>query len=71
MSYKTALVIQAQKARGKDRINDKFIRIVAGKMTPDEKIRALEESKKSTNWIYEGLKKIAAEGDYEGYRNSA
>ncbi|WNY24271.1 hypothetical protein MmiHf6_16010 [Methanimicrococcus hongohii] len=71
MSYKTALVIQAQKARGKDRIDERFIRTVSKKMTQDEMIKALEETKRSTAWIREGFIKIAMGGTYEGNCNLA
>ncbi|WNY27935.1 hypothetical protein MmiEs2_01140 [Methanimicrococcus stummii] len=59
MSFKTALIVQAQKAKGKQNIDDIFIRTVSDKLTPVEKTALLSETKNSTLWIRENMKKIA------------
>lgn len=58
ISYKTALVIQAIKAIGKENVDDKAIKKIAGQLTEKEKVLMLSEAKYSTAWIYDIIKVI-------------
>lgn len=59
LSSKTALIIQALKALGKENINHKTIETISKNLSLNEKQKLLIESKYSTSWIYEALKEIA------------
>ena len=58
LSYKTALVIQALKALGKDKIDDTVISRLRKLLTAEEKKNMLDEAKAATSWIYEYIKLI-------------
>ena len=58
LTYKTALVIQALKALGKDQINDSVITRLQSILTAEEKATMLSEAKTATAWIYDCIKKI-------------
>jgi len=58
LSTKTALVVQALKALGKDNVTDKIIDKLRNNLTDDEKNSLLSESKAVTSWIYEDIKLI-------------
>lgn len=58
ISYKTALVIQALKALGKENITDEIISKIASTTTDDEKTKMFTEAKYSTSWIYDIIKEI-------------
>ena len=58
LSYKTALVVQALKALGKDNIDDTIINKLKNDLTTEEKATALLEAKAATSWIYEFIKQI-------------
>lgn len=58
LSYKTALVIQALKALGKDNIDEMVISRLQKKLTAEEKKAMVSEAKAITSWIYEYLKQI-------------
>ena len=58
LSYKTALVVQALKALGKDNIDDTIINKLKNDLTDEEKTTALLEAKAATSWIYEFIKQI-------------
>ena len=58
LSYKTALVVQALKALGKDNIDDAIINKLKNDLTTEEKTTALLEAKAATSWIYEFIKQI-------------
>jgi hypothetical protein len=62
MSTTTAMVIQAIKAIGKDRISEKQIDILKKRLSREEKEALLREGKASTAWIYEVLRQLT-EGD--------
>ena len=51
ISYKTALVIQALKALGSDKISDKVIMKLSKSLSDDEKKALLLEAKYATAWI--------------------
>ena len=58
LSYKTALIVQALKALGKDNIDDTIINKLKNDLTDEEKTTALLEAKVATSWIYEYIKQI-------------
>ncbi|MBQ6998548.1 MAG: hypothetical protein IJN62_02035 [Clostridia bacterium] len=58
LSYKTALIVQALKALGKDNIDDTIINKLKNDLTDEEKANALLEAKAATSWIYEYIKQI-------------
>ena len=58
LSYKTALVVQALKALGKDNIDETIINKLKNDLTDEEKATALLEAKAATSWIYEFIKQI-------------
>ena len=58
LSYKTALIVQALKALGKDKIDDTVINRLNKLLTTEEKKTMLEEAKAATSWIYENIKLI-------------
>ena len=58
LSYKTALVIQALKALGKDNIDEMVISRLQKKLTAEEKKDMVSEAKAITSWVYEYLKQI-------------
>ncbi len=58
LSYKTALVVQALKALGKENVTDATIAKLQNTLTPTEKIACLKEAKAATSWIYEYIKLI-------------
>ena len=61
LSHKTALVVQALKALGKENITDAIISKLSNDLTPEEKTNALNEAKAATSWIYEYIKQICKE----------
>lgn len=58
LSYKTALVVQALKALGKDNIDDVVISKLKNDLTDEEKENMLTEAKAATSWVYEYIKQI-------------
>ena len=58
MSQLTALVIQAIKAIGKDKISEEQILYLRNRLTISDKEKLLEEGKTTSAWIYKVLKKI-------------
>ena len=52
ISYKSALVVQVQKALGKDNITDKELRGILKLLTEDEKTQMLAGEKRVTAWVY-------------------
>ena len=62
LSYKSALLVQAIKAIGKDRIDDVYMKKIARLMTSDEKSAILAEGRYMTAWIYDLVKKVCSEG---------
>lgn len=57
VSYKTALLIQAIKAIGKENFDEKPIRKIAKTFIDDEKVSILTEAKYTAAWIYSIIKK--------------
>lgn len=58
ISFKTALVIQAIKALGKDKITGEVIEKIRSLTTDKEKEQMFVEAKYATAWIYDVIKKI-------------
>lgn len=58
ISYKTALVIQALKALGKENITDEIKNQIASVTTDEEKTAMFAEAKYATAWIYDVIKEI-------------
>ena len=58
LSYRTALIIQALKALGKDNIGNTVINKLKNDLTDKEKATALLEAKAATSCIYEYIKQI-------------
>ena len=58
ISYKTALVIQALKALGKENITSEIINKIASTTTEEQNITMFSEAKYSTAWIYGIIKEI-------------
>jgi hypothetical protein len=58
LSYKSALVVQALKALGKDNVTAAIIDKLRGTLTDKEKDALLAEAKTVTSWIYEDIKLI-------------
>lgn len=58
LSYKTALVIQALKALGRDNVDDIVLTRLGSSLSDSEKQALLSEAKAATSWIYEYIKRI-------------
>ncbi len=58
LSYKTALIIQALKALGKDNVGAAVLTKLRNNLTDTEKQALLTEAKAATSWIYEYIKII-------------
>ena len=58
LSYKTALVVQALKALGKENVDDTVVSKLKSTLTKEEKEAMLIEAKAVTSWIYEYIKTI-------------
>ena len=58
LSYKTALVVQALKALGKDNVDTAVLTKLKNNLTDSEKQALLAEAKAATSWIYEYIKLI-------------
>lgn len=58
ISYKTALIIQAVKALGKENITDEIKNKIASTMIGEEKATMFAEAKYATSWIYDIIKDI-------------
>ena len=58
MSWKSAMVIEALKAIGKDSTNEKTISILRKRLTADDKKKLLAEARQTTSWVYSIIKMI-------------
>ena len=58
VTEKTALIIQALRALGKENIDSQTISYLSGRLDAKEKRQLLQESRYVTAWIYEAIKKI-------------
>lgn len=58
LSFKTALIVQALKALGKEHITSLVINKLKRELTTEEKEKMLIEAKSATSWVYENIKRI-------------
>lgn len=61
MSWKTAMVIEALKALGKNRADERVIQKLRKQLSKSDKATLLSEARQTTNWIFSIIKKICAE----------
>ena len=54
----SSLIVQALKTLGKDRVNDDVIKSIREQIDPKKYQKILKDTKSSTVWIYETIKKI-------------
>ena len=54
----SSLIVQALKTLGKDRVNDDVIKSIREQIDPNKYQKILKDTKSSTVWIYETIKKI-------------
>lgn len=54
----SSLIVQALKALGKDRVDEAIIKAIKEKIEPNKFVKILNDTKSSTVWIYETIKKI-------------
>ncbi len=59
LSPRTALVVQALKSLGKDRVGDDLLRALRLKLDVRARFRALREARYATAWVYEVIKRLA------------
>lgn len=58
-SKKSAVIVQAIKVLGRERITESVMIKIAALLSDQEKIKLLQETQYSTAWIFEIIKKIA------------
>ena len=58
VSYKTALIIQALKALGKENVTDSVVARLRRTLTNEEKLRMLSEARAATAWVYDFIRTI-------------
>lgn len=63
LSPKTALIVQALKELGEENVDNAVVSKLASHMSEKEKMRALQEAKFSTAWVYSVLKRIGKTGE--------
>jgi hypothetical protein len=63
LSPRTALLVQALKTLGENRIDQPVIAALRGKFTGKELGRAAREARYATSWVYEIIKRLAADED--------
>lgn len=61
LSYLSALVVQALKALGREKVTPEIISRLKTRLSKEDKAALLEETGEATNWIYEVIKVIASE----------
>ena len=61
LSYKSAMVIQALRALGKENVDDTTIKKLQRLLTDHEKQARLQEAQQAAAWIYNLIKKICRE----------
>jgi hypothetical protein len=59
LSPRTALVVQALKALGKENTGKKVITVLQKELSEKEIQKALQETQFATNWIYDTLRRVA------------
>lgn len=61
LSPKTALLVQALKTLGETRVDDTVINRLRAKFDKKERARAVREARYATSWVYEIIKRLAAQ----------
>jgi len=61
LSPKTALLVQALKTLGQDRIDDSVVATLRAKFDKRERVRAIREARYATSWVYEIVKRLVAD----------
>jgi hypothetical protein len=59
LSPRTALLVHALKALGEDHVDDSALETLRARLTPQERARALRESRYVTIWVYEIIRRLA------------
>ena len=62
LPYKSALLVQAIKAIGKEKLDDKALRKMSSLLSDEEKTALLTDGKYMTTWIFDAVKKICNGG---------
>lgn len=63
LSPKTALLVQALKALGRERIDEGILEKLRAQLDPKDLKKALREARYVTAWVYETIKRLADESD--------
>lgn len=63
LSPKTALIVQALKTLGEERVDDAVLATLHTKLDARERARAVREARYATSWVYEIIKRLAAAED--------
>lgn len=61
LSPRTALVVQALKALGEEEVDGQVLAALRSRLSEQDRARALHEARYSTTWVYENIKRLAAE----------
>jgi hypothetical protein len=59
LSPRTALVVQALKALGKEHAGEKIVAGLRKELSKKELHKALQETRVATNWIYDTIRRVA------------
>lgn len=59
LSPKTALLVHSLKALGEEHVDDSALETLRARLTPQERARALRESRYVTTWVHEIIKRLA------------
>ena len=63
LSPKTALLVQALKTLGETHVDDSVIDTLRAKFDKKERARAAREARYATSWVYEIIKRLAAQAE--------
>ncbi len=63
LSPKTALLVQALKTLGETHVDDSVMSTLQAKFDRRERARAVREARYATSWVYEIIKRLAAQGE--------
>jgi hypothetical protein len=66
LSPRTALVVQALKALGKEHSDKKVIAVLRKELSEKELQKALQETQFATNWVYDTLRRVAGKEEWNG-----
>lgn len=59
LSHKTVLVVQALKTLGRKNVTPEIVKILSARLSNKEKLTLLTEAAKSTDWVYDTIRKLA------------